>query len=155
MAWSLQFLGYLRTLSLKFQKAASKLEGFLSQFNWDSQQDRARKTTILVLAFWNFKFKVLKYPRNSRLHDALILNLVKPLTYILLLIFFHSSSFFSYVNYAVHVIRKAWSERFFLNPCDIRINLLPLNTHWVEFFSVVVFHFHTSSIWWDFLIFFS
>ena len=23
---------------------------------------------------------------------------------------------------------------FFLNPCDIRINLLPLNTHWVEFF---------------------
>ena len=53
-----------------------------------SLADKARKTTILVLVFWNFKFKVLKYPRNSRLHATLILNLVKPLTYILLLIFF-------------------------------------------------------------------
>ena len=29
--------------------------------------------------FYNFKFKVLKYPRNCRLHSPLILNLVKPL----------------------------------------------------------------------------
>ena len=49
---------------------------------WDSQQGRGRKTSILVLAFWNFKLRVLKYPRNCRLHVTLILNLVKPLMYI-------------------------------------------------------------------------
>ena len=53
VAWSLQFLGYLRTLIL-FQKATSKIEVFLSlpcwlsQFSWDSQQGRARK-----LQFWS------------------------------------------------------------------------------------------------------
>ena len=88
MAWSLQFLGYLRTLSLKFQKATSKIEVFLplpcwlSQLNWDSQQGRDRKTSILVLAFWNFKFKVLKYQWNFRPHATVISNLVKPLIYI-------------------------------------------------------------------------
>ena len=72
--WLIQILGYLRTLSLKFQKARTKIEVvltlpcWLSQFSW---------------AFWNFKLKVLKYPRNSRLHATLIPNLVKPLTYIL------------------------------------------------------------------------
>ena len=30
-----------------------------------------------------FKLKILKYPRNCRLHATLILNLVKPLTYML------------------------------------------------------------------------
>ena len=34
---------------------------------------------ILVRAFRNFKLKVLKYPRNSSLHNTLIPNLVKPL----------------------------------------------------------------------------
>mgnify|MGYP007123555277 CR=1 FL=1 len=87
MAWSLLFLGYLRTLSLKFQKARTKigvflgLSSWLSQFSWDSQKGRPRKTPVLVRAFWNFKRKVLKYPRNCRLHATLIPNLVKPLIY--------------------------------------------------------------------------
>ena len=42
VAWSLQFLGYLGTLHLKFQKARTKIGDFLplpnwlSQLNWDS-----------------------------------------------------------------------------------------------------------------------
>ena len=75
--WSLQFLGYLRTLSLKFQKASSKIKvvlalpGWLSQFSWDSQQGRARTTSILLEAFWNFKLKVLKYSQvpNKRVYS--------------------------------------------------------------------------------------
>ena len=34
VAWSLQFLGYLRTLSLKFQKARTKIEVVLSLPWW-------------------------------------------------------------------------------------------------------------------------
>ena len=59
MAWILQFLGYLGSLILNFSRL---------QANWDSQQSRARKTSILVL----------KYPKNCRLHAILVLNLVKP-----------------------------------------------------------------------------
>ena len=76
--WNLQFLGYLRTLSLKFQKATSKIEVvlalpcWLSQLNWDSQQHRPKTTSILLVVFWNFKLKVLKYPRNCRFHNTLI-----------------------------------------------------------------------------------
>ena len=86
--WRLQFLEYLRTLSLKFQKARTKFEVvltlpcWLSQLNWDSQQGRVRTTSILVRAFWNFKLKVLKYSRNCSFHNTLIPNLVKPLKYI-------------------------------------------------------------------------
>ena len=47
---------------------------WLSHFRWDSQQGRPRTTSILVWSFWNFKLKVLKYPRNCRLHSTLILN---------------------------------------------------------------------------------
>ena len=68
MVWSLQFLGYLRTLSLKFPKAKSKIEV-------DSQQGRDRKTTVLVIDFWNFKLKVLKYPWNFRPHATVISKL--------------------------------------------------------------------------------
>ena len=62
----LKFHWYLRTLCLKFQRAGTKIENFLplpcwlSQFSWDSQLGRDRKTPILVLAFWNFKF--MPYP---------------------------------------------------------------------------------------------
>ena len=44
--WRLEFLEYLRTLSLKFQKARTKIEVVLtlpcclSQFSWDSQQSQ-------------------------------------------------------------------------------------------------------------------
>ena len=85
--WRLQFLEYLRTLSLKFQKARTKIEVvlslpcWLSQFSWDSQQGRLRTTSILVWAFWNFECKVLKYSRTCSLHNTLIPNLVKPLMY--------------------------------------------------------------------------
>ena len=88
VAWSLQFIGYLRTLRLKFQKARTKigvflgLPSWLSQFSWDSQQGRLRTTSMFVRAFWNFKRKVLKYSRNCSLHNILIPNLVKPLKYI-------------------------------------------------------------------------
>ena len=46
--WRLYFLRYLRTLSLKFQKARTKLD------------------------FWNFKFKILKWPINCRPYNTLI-----------------------------------------------------------------------------------
>jgi hypothetical protein len=83
VAWSLQFLGYLRTLGLKFQKAQTKIEVFLalpcwlSQLNWDSQQGRKRKISILLESFWNFKLKVLKYPKNCRPHATLVLKVYK------------------------------------------------------------------------------
>ena len=76
--WRLQFLEYLRTLSLKFQKAGTKIEVvltlscWLSQLNWDSQLGRLRTILILVRGFWNFKLKVLKYSRNCNLHNTLI-----------------------------------------------------------------------------------
>jgi hypothetical protein len=54
-----------------------RLQGWLSQLNWDSQQGRLRTTSILVRAIWNFKLKVLKYSRNCSLHNTLIPNLVK------------------------------------------------------------------------------
>ena len=105
MAWSLQFLGYLRTLSLKFQKTTSKIEAFLAllcwlfQVSWNSQQGRARKTSILILAFWNFKLQVLKHPRNCRLHATLILNLTKPPIYI---VCFHFVSTFHILKRKTH-----------------------------------------------------
>ena len=76
--WRLQFLEYLRTLSLKFQKARTKIEvvlslpSWLSQLNWDSYQGRLRTTPILVQAFWNLKLKVLKYSRNCGLNNTWI-----------------------------------------------------------------------------------
>ena len=94
--WLIHFLEYLRTLSLKFQKATSKIKVFLSlpcwlsQFSWDSQQGTARKTSILILAIWNFKLKVHNYPRNCRLHATLILNLGKLLVYTKALMYFSS-----------------------------------------------------------------
>ena len=44
------------------------------ELNWDSQQGRDRKASILVLGFWDFKLKVPKYPRECRLHANLILE---------------------------------------------------------------------------------
>ena len=58
MAWSLQFFGCLRTLSLKFQKARAKIEVYLSLPCWLSQL-------------------------NFRPHATVIWNLVKPLVLIL------------------------------------------------------------------------
>ena len=85
--WRLQFLGYLRILSLKFQKARTKIEVvltlpcWLSEFSWDSQQSRPRTTSILVRAFWNLKLKVLKYSRNCSFQYILIPNFWHPLIY--------------------------------------------------------------------------
>ena len=111
--WLIQFVGYLRTLGLKFQKARTKIEVvltlpcWLSQFRWDSQQGRPRTTSILVRAFWNFKFKVLKQPRNCNLHATWIPNLVKPLMYILsystMLIVAAYQSFFSFLLFRFHL----------------------------------------------------
>ena len=62
--WRLQFLIGYRPLSLKFQKARTKIEvvlslpSWLSELNWD-RLGRLRTTSILVLAFWNFKLKGL------------------------------------------------------------------------------------------------
>ena len=85
VACGLKLYWYLWTLSLKFQKTMTKIKVFLyqpcwlSQFSWDSQQGRDRKTLNWVLAFWNFKLKVLKYQCNFRPHATVIPNLVKPL----------------------------------------------------------------------------
>ena len=69
MVWSLQILGDLRTLSLKFQKARTKIEVFLSlpcwlsQLNWDSQEGRVRTTSNLVWAFWNLNLRSSNNPK--------------------------------------------------------------------------------------------
>ena len=65
-------------ISLKFQKARTKIEvvlrlpSWLSQLNWDSQLGRLRTTSILVWAFWNFKLKVPLYSWNCSLQCTLI-----------------------------------------------------------------------------------
>ena len=41
---------------------------WMSQLNWDSQQGRDRKTSILALAFWNSKLKVSKYQWKFKPH---------------------------------------------------------------------------------------
>ena len=69
------FWGYLRT----FQKATSKIDVFLFLPSETAKPAENGKTWILVLAFWNFKLKVLKYQWNFRPHATLIQNLVKPL----------------------------------------------------------------------------
>ena len=97
--WRLQLLEYLRTLSLKVQKAQTKIEVvlslpcWLSQLNWD----RLRTTSILVRAFWNSKCKVLKYSRTCSLHNTLIPNLVKPLEYILISFFCFRAILFNHI----------------------------------------------------------
>ena len=81
----------------------TKIEVFLALhcwLNWDSKQGRDRKTSILL-------FEDLKYPRNSRLHSTLILNLVKPLIYI------HTTNFISGVAYILnraHFYPFFWSH---------------------------------------------
>ena len=56
VAWSLQFLGYLTTLSLKFQRATSKNVVFLSALLAISvAEGRDRKNSISVLAYWDLK----------------------------------------------------------------------------------------------------
>ena len=65
---------------------------------WDSQQGSDRKTSILLVAFWNFKLKALKYPSICRLHATLILNLVKPLVYL------HTSNAFA----KCHISSTIW-----------------------------------------------
>ena len=49
------------------------------KFSWDSQQGRDKKTSILVLAFQNFKLQLLKHKWNFRIHATVIWNLVKSL----------------------------------------------------------------------------
>ena len=59
VAPSRKFHWYLRTLSLKFQKARTKIEVFpslpcwLSQLDWDSQQGRDRKTKFCIKVAWS------------------------------------------------------------------------------------------------------
>ena len=61
--WRLQFLGYLRTLSLKFQKARTKIEvvlslpSWLSQLNWDSYQ--VCRADSGQLQFWSEPSEIL------------------------------------------------------------------------------------------------
>ena len=73
-ACGLKFYWYLRTLSLKFLKARTKIEVLLSLPSWLAQFSL---TTILLVAFWNFKLKILKYPKNCRLHAILVLRVLK------------------------------------------------------------------------------
>ena len=85
VAFGLKFHWYLRTLSLKFQMFMIKigvfltLPSWLSQFSWDSQLGRVRKTSILVVNVWNFKLRVLKYQWNFSPNATVIWNLAKPL----------------------------------------------------------------------------
>ena len=77
--WRLQFLEYLRTFSIKFQKARTKIEIVLSLPCWLSQ---------FSWAFWNFKCQVLKYSKTCSLHNTLIPNFVKLLNFSYLIISF-------------------------------------------------------------------
>jgi hypothetical protein len=80
--WSPQFLGYLRTLSFKFQKATSKIEVVLSltcrlsQFKLRQPTGQSQYNFFLVRAFWNFKFKVLKYSWICSLPNTLVKPLI-------------------------------------------------------------------------------
>ena len=57
MAWSLQFLGYLRTLSLKFQKATTKIGPNLLKFNLNLRSSTTPETVALTppwyQTWWN------------------------------------------------------------------------------------------------------
>ena len=82
VAWSLQFLGYLRTLSLKFQKARTKMKfSCLCPVGCLCLTETAVRADLGKLQFWSepSEIKVLKYPRNCRLYATLIPNLVKPI----------------------------------------------------------------------------
>ena len=69
VAFGLKFHWYLRTLSLKFQKARTKIEVFLSlpcwqsQLNWDSQQGKNRKF-CLYPEILNFYLKSSNTPET-------------------------------------------------------------------------------------------
>ena len=67
VAWSLQFLGYLRT---KFQT-----EGSAKLRQPTEQRQENFNFACSFLKF--FTLKVLKYPRNCRLHATLMLNVLK------------------------------------------------------------------------------
>ena len=115
--WRLQFLGYLRTLSLTFQKTRTKIEFvltlpcLLSHLNWDSQQGRVKTTLILVGAFWNFKLKVLKYPKNCSLQYILIPNFWHPYsTYLKLDHTYYHSKYSCNMGYRVSIIGRRGSD---------------------------------------------
>ena len=124
--WRLQFLGYLRTLSLKFQKAGTKIEAvltlpcWLSQFSWDSQLGSVRTASILVRAFWNFKLRILKYSRNCSFQYTLIPNFWHPLTYIVYLLLaynkYRSLTFRMYQLY-----QKRWMEILHENAAPVNL----------------------------------
>ena len=67
MAWSLQFLGYLRTLSLKFQKATSKIEIFLSLpcLGWRPDNPKLNRTETGNLQFCSQPSEVLKLKSSN------------------------------------------------------------------------------------------
>ena len=50
------------------------------------RQGRARTTSILVRAIWNFKLKVLKYSRNGIRQYILVAEVWHPLSYILIIV---------------------------------------------------------------------
>ena len=83
MAWNLKFLGYLKSLSLKFKKSGNEqnwsfpvcaLFSLGSSSLQPPNQDRDWKSSIWLVDFWNFKFKVFKYPRNFRTCTTVILK---------------------------------------------------------------------------------
>ena len=124
----LQFLLYLRTLRLKFQKAPTKI--------WGSQLGRLRTTSILVRTFWNFGFtlsftflcispfkhKVLKYSKNCSPLDTLkSKNHLNPLTIIYLLLkpnlcipVFTKGHLISKANFLVVTWTEKWTKLFFV-----------------------------------------
>ena len=100
VAWGLQFLGYLRTLRLKFQKARTKIGVFLGLPCWLSQ----------------FKLKVLKYSRNCISRYILVAKVWHPLKYIL------KTASFLY-NLA---LQFTWPKETFLSPFRTITRWIPL-----------------------------
>ena len=110
----------MSTLSLKFKNARTRIEVFLSlscrlsQLNWDSRQGRARTTSILVRAFWNFKLPeevFLQYSRNCISQYILVAKAWHPLTYIHNLMVNATQYFWKCKNFEIFPMMKVLEKK--------------------------------------------
>ena len=104
VAWSLQFLGYLRTLSLKFQKAGTKIGDFLPKFGFLGKKTYSRLDicTIVHILHNSFRYSWSKTKSNSQLliKDA-FLDCYQSFSTFSKRFFYATEYFFTYIYNAV------------------------------------------------------
>ena len=64
--------GFFTIHTCRLGVSPSLYQGIVKTTGSGVLEDRLRTTSILVLASWNFKLKVLRYSRNCSLHNTLI-----------------------------------------------------------------------------------